>query len=187
MGGEHPGDPGRTVAPIVVTLAVGEQAQAAWNALRRRWFPPERLHVDAHLTLFHALPGEHLAELLADTAEVAAGTTPFELTVAGARSLGRGVALDVVSPRLLQVHAALRARWSSWLTAQDAQPLKPHVTVQNKVSPETAAETLREVQRDPGPATATATGVVLWRYVGGPWEFAASVPFGGRDGRPGCL
>jgi 2'-5' RNA ligase len=163
--------------PLVVTLAVDEPAQAAWNALRRRWFPPDRLHVDAHLTLFHALPGEYLAAVLADSAEVAGGTAPFTLTVAGARSLGRGVALDVVSPLLLRLHAALRARWSAWLTAQDAQPLKPHVTVQNKVGPETAAETLREVQRDPGPRTATATGLSVWRYMGGPWTFAAAVPF----------
>ncbi|WP_410572326.1 2'-5' RNA ligase family protein [Amycolatopsis sp. cmx-4-61] len=165
--------------PLVVTLAVDERAQTAWNALRRRWFPPERLHVDAHLTLFHALPGEHLAAILTGSAEVAGGTAPFELTVAGVRSLGRGVALDVVSPALVRLHAALRTRWSSWLTAQDAQPLKPHVTVQNKVAPETAAETLRQVRRDPGPPTATATGLTVWRYVGGPWEFAAAVPFAG--------
>lgn len=161
----------------MVTLAVDERAQAAWNTLRRRWFPPDRLHVDAHLTLFHALPGEHLAAVLADTAEVADSVTPFPLTVTGARSLGRGVALDVVSPLLLRLHAALRARWSAWLTAQDAQPLKPHVTVQNKVTPETAAETLRVVRRDPGPGTATATGLTVWRYAGGPWTFAAAVPF----------
>ncbi|MET9002511.1 2'-5' RNA ligase family protein [Amycolatopsis sp. NPDC004169] len=165
--------------PIVITLAVDEHAQAAWNTLRRRWFPPERLKVDAHLTLFHALPGEHLPAILADSAEVAGGIPPFELTVAGVRSLGRGVALDVGSPALLRLHAALRARWASWLTPQDAQPLKPHVTVQNKVRPETAAETLREVQRDPGPPTATATGLAVWRYVGGPWTFAAAVPFAG--------
>ncbi|WP_354670644.1 2'-5' RNA ligase family protein, partial [Amycolatopsis solani] len=81
--------------PLVVTLAVDGSAQSAWNALRRRWFPPERLVVDAHLTLFHALPGEHLAAVLADSAEVAAAAGPFELAVTGARSLGRGVALDV--------------------------------------------------------------------------------------------
>ncbi|WP_155547032.1 2'-5' RNA ligase family protein [Amycolatopsis camponoti] len=159
--------------PLVVTLAVDERAQAAWNALRRRWFPPERLVVDAHLTLFHALPGERSATVVADCAEIARATTPFAVTVAGARSLGRGVALDVGSPELGRMHAALRARWSAWLTRQDAQPFKPHVTVQNKVGPEVAAETLAAVRADPGPAAATATGVTVWRYLGGPWDLIA--------------
>ncbi|EOD67436.1 2'-5' RNA ligase family protein [Amycolatopsis vancoresmycina] len=161
--------------PLVVTLAVDERAQTAWNALRRRWFPLERQLVDAHLTLFHALPGEHLATVLADCAEVADG--PFELTVARVRSLGRGVALDVESTALLRLHAALRARWSAWLTRQDAQPFKPHVTVQSKVGPDVAAATLEAVRREPGPGTATATGLDVWHYRGGPWEHAAAVPF----------
>ncbi|WP_103348222.1 2'-5' RNA ligase family protein [Amycolatopsis sp. CA-128772] len=161
--------------PLVVTLAVDEHAQTAWNALRRRWFPPERLLVDAHLTLFHALPGEHLAAVLADSAEVAG--EPFELRVSRVRSLGRGVALDIESAALLRLHAALRARWSPWLTRQDAQPFKPHVTVQNKVSPEVAAVTLEAVRGEPGPGTATATGLDVWRYRGGPWEHLAAVPF----------
>ncbi|MEV6828397.1 2'-5' RNA ligase family protein [Amycolatopsis sp. NPDC051102] len=161
--------------PLVVTLTVDEHAQTAWNALRRRWFPPARQLVDAHLTLFHALPGEHLAAVLADCAEVAGA--PFELTLARVRSLGRGVALDVESGALLRLHAALRARWSPWLTRQDAQPFKPHVTVQNKISPDVAAATLEAVRRDPGPAAATATGLAIWRYRGGPWEHVAAVPF----------
>ncbi|UOX91127.1 2'-5' RNA ligase family protein [Amycolatopsis sp. FBCC-B4732] len=166
--------------PLVVTLAVDETARAAWNALRRRWFPPERLVVDAHLTLFHALPGEHLAAVLADGAEVAGDVEPFELTVTGARSLGRGVALDVTAEPLLRLHAGLRARWKDWLTRQDAQRFAPHVTVQNKVRPDVAAATLEAVRRDPGPRTATATGLDVWRYLGGPWEHVASVPLAGR-------
>ncbi|MBE1495341.1 2'-5' RNA ligase [Amycolatopsis lexingtonensis] len=161
--------------PLVVTLAVDGPAQAAWNALRRRWFPPDRLVVGAHLTLFHTLPGEHLATVLADSAEVAGAAEPFELTVTGARSLGRGAALDVTAAPLLRLHAELRARWAGWLTRQDAQPFKPHVTVQNKVRPDVAAETLEALRLDPGPRTATATGLDL----GGPWEHLATEPLGG--------
>ncbi|MDQ7810967.1 2'-5' RNA ligase family protein [Amycolatopsis sp. A133] len=166
--------------PLVVTLAVDERAQAAWNVLRRRWFPPDRLLVDAHLTLFHALPGAHLTTVLADCAEVAG--EPFGMTVARVRSLGRGVALDIESADLLRLHAALRERWSPWLTRQDAQPFKPHVTVQNKAGPDVVAAALEAVRRDPGPRTATATGLDVWRYRGGPWEHLATVP-GGRPGR----
>ncbi|WP_290062019.1 2'-5' RNA ligase family protein, partial [Amycolatopsis solani] len=90
-----------------------------------------------------------------------------------------GGALDVAAAPLLRLHAELRARWADWLTRQDAQPFKPHVTVQNKVPPEVAAETLAAVRLDPGPRTATATGLDLWHYVGGPWEHLATAPLAG--------
>lgn len=163
----------------MVTLVVDERARTAWNSRRRRWFPPERLLVDAHLTLFHALPGERAATVLADCAEIARATAPFELTVTGPRSLGRGVALDVRSPELARLHADLRARWESCLTRQDAQPFKPHVTLQNKVSAEVAAETLTAVRADPGPVVAKAAGVRMWWYRGGPWEPVATELFAG--------
>jgi 2'-5' RNA ligase len=167
-----------TDAPLVVTLGVDRAAQTAWDALRRRWFPPGRLVVGAHLTLFHALPGEHADAVVAACADVAGRTRPFPVTVNGPRSLGRGVALTVTSPALLALHATLRGRWSAWLTPQDAQRFSPHVTVQNKVSPATAAATLEAVRAGFGPAAATATGLEVWRYLGGPWEALASRPFG---------
>ncbi|MGW5723620.1 2'-5' RNA ligase family protein [Amycolatopsis sp. NPDC003865] len=166
-------------APLIVTLTVDEETQAAWDALRRKWFPPKRLVVGAHVTLFHALPGTHEDEVVACCAAVAGSTGPFTLAVDGVRSLGRGVALVVRAPELASVHARVRRRWADRLTPQDEQPLKPHVTVQNKVSPETAAATLEVLRTDFGPGEATATGLAVWRYVGGPWEPVAALRFGG--------
>ncbi len=159
-----------TTPPLVITLTVDRTAQEAWDRLRRAWFPPDRLVVGAHLTLFHALPGEHADTVTADCAGLAGETPSFPLEVAGPRSLGRGVALDVSSPPLLALHATLRSRWRPWLTPQDSQPLRPHVTIQNKVSARAAAATLEAVREDHGPATARATGIAVWRYLGGPWE-----------------
>ncbi|WP_244180994.1 2'-5' RNA ligase family protein [Amycolatopsis pretoriensis] len=153
--------------------------QSAWDSLRRAWFPPERLVVGAHVTLFHALPGVHEDEIVADCAVVAGETGPFTFVVDGVRSLGRGVALVVRAPELVAVHARVRRRWVDWLTAQDAQPLKPHVTVQNKVSPETAAATSAALREDFGPREGTAVGLAVWRYVGGPWEPVTTLPFAG--------
>lgn len=166
-------------APVVLTVTVDEVTQAAWDSLRRAWFPPERLVVGAHVTLFHALPGIHEDEVVAECAAVAGSTGPFTLAVDGVRSLGRGVALVVRSPELVAVHARVRSRWVEWLTPQDAQPLKPHVTVQNKVSPETAAATLEVLREDFGPRVGTATGLAVWRYAGGPWEPVTALRFGG--------
>ncbi|MCR6482963.1 2'-5' RNA ligase family protein [Amycolatopsis sp. OK19-0408] len=167
-----------SAAPLVITLAVDEQTQASWDELRRRWFPPARLVVGAHLTLFHALPGEHEEAVLAECTAQVGATDPFTFEVDGARSLGRGVALVVRSPELLTLHARLRRRWAEWLTPQDRQPLRPHVTVQNKVTAEVAAETLAVLREETGPPAGLATGLAVWRYLGGPWEPVGLFGFG---------
>ena len=166
--------------PLVVTLAVDEDAQARLDALRRAHFPPERLLVPAHVSLFHALPGEHVDTVLGDVA--AASPRPFPVDVTGVRSLGRGCALELSSPDLLRLRARLAAAWEPWLTRQDAQRYAPHVTVQNKVDPAVARALVEQLTASFVPWSMTATGVHVWRYVGGPWEAVATVPFDSADG-----
>jgi 2'-5' RNA ligase len=166
-----------TTRPVVVTLVVDGAAQRRWDALRTRHFPADRLVVGAHVTLFHAIPGDHEATALTDVRAVAARTRPFPVAEGAPYSLGRGVALRVTSPALLAVHADLAARWAPWLTRQDRQPFRPHVTVQSKVDPDTARRTLAELTATTGGGTATATGLALWHYDGGPWSPLATAPF----------
>ena len=54
-----PGSP-----PLIVTAALDEAAFAWFDDLRRAHFHPLRNRVPAHLTLFHALPGEHEARVV---------------------------------------------------------------------------------------------------------------------------
>lgn len=42
--------------------------------------------------------------------------------------------------------------------------------MQNKVTPEAARRLLAELQGEFQPFTARAEGLLLWRYLGGPWE-----------------
>ncbi|MFC5287980.1 2'-5' RNA ligase family protein [Actinokineospora guangxiensis] len=154
-----------------------DHAQRAWDLLRRTHFPPERLVVGAHITLFHALPQDR-ADVLAAVTEVAR-RPPFAVRAGAYRSLGRGVAFAVESVELLEVRAELRGRWRERLTRQDAQPFRPHVTVQNKVAPAVARATLDALRGQPAPPDATAVGIAVWRYAGGPWEHVATVPFAG--------
>ena len=63
----------------------------------------------------------------------------------------------------------LRARWEPWLTRQDRQPFRPHVTVQNKVTPAEARRTLAGLAAGFAPFEAVGTGLALWAYRGGPW------------------
>jgi 2'-5' RNA ligase len=164
-GVPHP----EAVQPLIVTLTLDDAAQQRFDALREAHFPRERNHLQAHVTLFHALPGEQEEQVRRDLAE-AADRPAFPVRVSGLRSLGRGVAYVLDSPDLARVRTGLRERWQPWLTPQDAAKHSPHVTVQNKVAPEQARALLTQLEAAFVPYDVTATGLALWRYLGGPWE-----------------
>ena len=160
---------GAQLQPLIVTLALDEASQAAFDRLRAVHFPPDRNHLAAHVTLFHALPGEHEDAVRRDLADVA-HRPPYAVRVRGLRSLGRGVAYVLESGELTATRKELAARWSACLTPQDRSRHAPHVTVQNKVPPERARALLADLSQDFVPYDVTATGLALWRYLGGPWE-----------------
>jgi 2'-5' RNA ligase len=162
-------------APLVVTLQLDEQAQARFDALRTAHFPPERLVVGAHVTLFHALPGDREQEVRKGLTE-AARRAPFAVAVTRVRSLGRGVAYDLSAPELAALHGELQRRLPVQ-TAQDEQRLKAHVTVQNKVEPEQARSLLAGLAAQFAPYEVQALGLRLWRYLGGPWEPVETMGF----------
>lgn len=168
----------RGVPPLILTAALNPDAQERFDRLRREHFPAARNHLAAHLTLFHALPGDELAAVQRELVAVAARPAlPAEVVCV--RSLGRGVAYDLRSPELDAVRAALAAAWRSWLTPQDRRPHAPHVTVQNKVAPEVARALHARLAAEFAPTAVRVTGLELWRYLGGPWEPVSSHPFTG--------
>jgi 2'-5' RNA ligase len=164
-------------APLIVTLLLEDAAQRRFDRLRAAHFPAERNHVAAHVTLFHALPGEQLAEVRAELV-AAAARPPFEVAVTGVRLLGRGVALDLAAAELTALRSALAGVFGPWLTRQDQQWSRPHVTVQNKVEPAVARALRAELATGFRPETVTARGLGLWHYQGGPWSPEAAFPFG---------
>jgi len=94
----------------------------------------------------------------------------FRLDVTGLRSLGRGVAYVLQSAELADLRGSLALQWAQWLTPQDRQKHQPHVTVQNNVDPQTARALLQELSETFKSFQATAIGLDLWWYRGGPWE-----------------
>jgi 2'-5' RNA ligase len=164
-------------APLVVTLLLDEVAQQRFDRLRAAHFPAARNHLAAHVTLFHALPGELLTEVRAELA-TAASRPVFDVTVTGVRFLGRGVALDLDAPELMALRSSLAATFSADLTRQDRQWSRPHVTVQNKVEPAVARALHADLSAAFVPETVTARGLGLWHYRGGPWDPDAEFPFG---------
>ena len=167
-----------TEVPLILTLALHAEDQARFERLRRLHFPPGRNLIPAHVTLFHHLPGPEI-EAVRDAVEARCTMPPFLVSVSGLRFLGRGVAYALESPELTALRAGLAREWDGWLTPQDRQGYRPHVTIQNKASPDTARALHANLQAAFAPFTIRAEGLDLWRYLGGPWEQQSRHPFRG--------
>ena len=158
--------------PLILSCGFDAPGFSRMQAVRQEHFPKDRNHIPAHLTLFHALPGGMRDRIEETLAETAAATPPLPYRVTGIMSLGRGSAFDIEARGLKRLHKALQDHWSDDLTAQDAQGLRPHVTIQNKVDPETAADTRARLEAGFTPWEGVITHLLLWHYDDGPWDFA---------------
>jgi 2'-5' RNA ligase len=169
---------------LILSLWMDEAAQARFDRLRALHFPAGRTAIGAHVTLFHALPGAGIDAIAAMLATEAAALAPCPVAVSGLRFLGYGVAYTLACPPVSALRARVAATLDGSLTAQDRQPWRPHVTIQNK-APAAEARRLHEaMQAAFVPFGFTARGLALWRYAGGPWEplgrFAFAAPGSGR-------
>lgn len=179
---DHPTDADpHAWAALIVTLAMDAATFSRLDDLRRTHFPAALNRIPAHLSLIHQLPGDRLDEVIDSLTMLAPpGAIPLELS--GLRLLGRGVAYDVTSPLLMDLHRAIARRWAEVLTAQDRQKFTPHVTIQNKTSPP-AARALRDaLARDFQPIRGHGFGLLVWRYLGGPWRLERLIVFGDARG-----
>lgn len=154
-----------------------ERSLEFFDDLRKRHFPPERNFLRAHLTLFHSLPADELEAVSDYLRKLAARTSDLELNFVKWRSLGRGVAMNVESSGLDAIRGHIALRWNAVLTAQDRQPFRPHITIQNKAEPSAARQLLTSLETQPSPVAGKAVGLDLWRYLGGPWELISSHDF----------
>ena len=159
-----------TPAPIIVTALFGRGDQGWFDAQRAAHFPPERNVLQAHCTLFHHLPPSAADELKHRLMQETRGVRAPEARVSGLMSLGRGVAYRIDAPALTQIRARLVEAFAGLLTPQDAGGWRPHVTIQNKVTPSVAKLLLDQLQRDFRPRTVELAGLAAWWYRGGPWE-----------------
>jgi 2'-5' RNA ligase len=164
-------------APLILTLSLDERSFAFFDEKRRRYFPPDRNFIPAHLTLFHHLPGEHLDNIQQLVEQRCSALSCFPLEVTGLRSLGRGIAYALQSDKLRDLRNALVKEWAQWLTPQDRQKHQPHITVQNNVGPQKARALMMELSGAFLPFEAQAIGLDLWWYRGGPWEHVRTFLF----------
>ena len=170
---EHSGV--NSTSPLILTLGINDDAQQYFDDLRHLYFPQERNFLKAHLTLFHLLPDQ--PGLYDDLYQMAEKQSIFSLQAERIVSIGKGTAIKIKSQELMSLHRGLQDRWSGFLSAQDKQKLWAHVTIQNKVSPETARELQTLLNIGFKPFRFRASGFRLWRYLGGPWEELAFFKF----------
>ena len=166
--------------PLVLTLALDPVSFGFLDALRRRHFPAERNHLPAHVTLFQKLPGEAEDEVVADVAASCTLTPPLRFRLGDVLDFGGGAAFAIDCSGLAPLRAGFAKQWAPMLSAQDAAPFRPHVTVQNKAPRAAVEATLAELCALPMPVEGRGTGLDLWRYRGGPWEAVTSFDFTGE-------
>lgn len=160
---------------LIITLQMEEAHQIHFDALRQLYFPAHANYLDAHITLFHHLPAGEPAIIAA--LQDATQRGPLTLTVAGIVNFGKGVAYRLVSDELQILHQQLQQAFDPWLKRQDRQVLRPHITIQNKVTSFKAQQLHEALQRDFAPFEIRATGLQTWYYLRGPWKPAATFPF----------
>ncbi len=156
--------------PLILTLKIDDDSFGFLDELRRRYFPPERNFLDAHVTLFHHLPDKNLEQIKLDIQKLCAETRVFPLEFTHWRFLGKGSAMVIESAALVQLREQLAQVWREDLTPQDEQKFQPHITVQNKVEATEARKLFEKLSADWHGKNGEAQGLTLWHYLGGAWK-----------------
>ena len=165
--------------PLVLTAELDDETFDWLDGLRRRHFPPERNHLAAHLTLFHALPGDQVGRVCTELTDVTGAQTAIAGSAARWMPLGSGVAMAIEAPALSALRGELAHRLADVLTRQDAGGFRAHVTVQNKVSPARARALRAQLETGYAARPVMVCGLRLWRYDGGPWQCVRRFGFAG--------
>ncbi|QPC70912.1 hypothetical protein HYE68_001664 [Fusarium pseudograminearum] len=164
---------------FVLTLLTDNGHQQTMTALRRQWFPPDILKVDAHVTLFHALPGSKLVELKQDIADLAARIEKFQIAVGvkGVFDMGKGVGIRCSNigdfkSKASSLRSELRDKWEPFLSKQDKQEMwRGHYTIMNKQNDkEEVQKCLAYLREGHANSKGTVEGLTLWRYDRGWWK-----------------
>ena len=166
--------------PLLVTALLPKDMQRWASDLRALHFPPERNYLDAHVTLFHAIPPMCEGEARSLLAQLAKECAPVPGELEGLMSLGGGTALKLHSPDMLALRDAIGDSLHGMLTAQDQHRPRLHVTIQNKVSSKEAKALQAQLSGTIEPRAFAFRGLGLYFYDGGPWEEAGEYAFRGK-------
>jgi hypothetical protein len=162
---------------LILTLRLDAVSQAFFNGLRLAHFPPERNFLKAHLTLFHQLPDTQATRQYLSALKFRV----FDMSLSGLYHLGAGVAYRIESVELQKLHLRMSRHFHDILIPQDRQRFQPHITIQNKVTPEASRILLKELTGVFESFTVQAIGMDLWEYHGGPWQHSFGYVFANNN------
>jgi hypothetical protein len=154
--------------PLIVSALLGAEDFAWLDGLRRTHYPPERNRLPAHLTLFHHLPPSLGSEIKRRIGDAVHAPRP-RAEATGLIDLGGGVAVLIVSSGLEDIRADLAEAFRGMLMPQDQAGWRPHVTIQNKVTPSEARALRSRLEEDFRPRTVRVDGLAISAYRGGLW------------------
>ena len=166
--------------PFIVTAELPPDLFRWANGLRQAHFPPERNHLAAHVTLFHALAPSLREELPAVLARIAGEYARPNAELTSLMNLGRGTALALHSPAMLAIRTEIADLFHGMLTAQDQHQPRLHITIQNKVTPDAARTLQAELSPVIEPRRFAFAGLGLHRYCNPHWEAVGIWPFRGK-------
>lgn len=159
----------------VLTLLTDTKHHQTITKMREKYFPPRLNRLEAHLTLFHALPGSKLEDSIKPVlSEVSENTAPFPILAAKPFRLNKGIAIGVPKMKggddARQVHTQLKHAWKEFLSRQDGGGFAAHYTIMNKVDDESVVQkALSEVEAQWRGCRGTAEGLSLFLYERGNW------------------
>lgn len=161
--------------PLIVTLKIEDSAQAMFDRLRTQHYPKHANFLPAHCTLFHTLPS--INPIIHQTLEANCERSKLILKVSGILLNSNGVAYSIESEELQKLHKTLQKKFKRWLTRKDSTRLKPHITIQNKVTSFKASRLHESLMKSFEPFEITASGFSTWLYEKGPWKHLLDYQF----------
>ncbi|QZD89302.1 2'-5' RNA ligase family protein [Qipengyuania aurantiaca] len=167
-------------APLILTAELPPELHRRYTDLRTQHFPPERNYLEAHVTLFHAIPAQCEEEARRYLARLVGEVPPIKGQVEGLMSLGGGTAIKLSSPELLALRDEIAEYFRGMLTQQDQHRPRLHVTIQNKVTSKEAKALQAQLSGLIEPREFAFPGLALHAYRGGPWEFLRRFAFRGK-------
>lgn len=167
------------VAPLIITAELPLDLFSWANQLRQDYYPPERNHLKAHVTLFHALPPSSEGEVRDLLAAIVKANSPVPARLEGVMPLGKGTALKISSPGMIALWEEMADHFHGLLPPQDMHAPRLHVTVQNKVTIEEAKALQADLEMSIIPRDFTFRGFELHAYMQGPWKLIKNWRFRG--------
>ncbi len=156
--------------PYLMTLGFDPATFERLDRLRGRYFPADRNQVPAHLSLFHQLPGDDGDVIDRALRDATRARGPIPLAFPSVKRMARGVMAVVEAPGLAPLRSRLAQAFAHRLTPQDRQPFRPHVTLMNKAERGEVDLAFEALQASWSPWDGAGDRIILWRYLGGPWE-----------------